>query len=70
MSRADDAIAIVIESRGGQAYAFDEYDLRTQINYHTTRGRKVWVFRKAETWESSETSPCSTDLKPDTRILP
>lgn len=49
MSRLDDAIAVMFEERGGQAFACDEYEIDQYVEYHTTRGRKVWVFRKERT---------------------
>jgi hypothetical protein len=48
MSKLDEAIAVVFEERGGQVFALDEADLQNHITFHTSRGRKVWVFRKAE----------------------
>jgi len=80
MSKLDDAIAVMFEERGGQSFAFGELEIIDYTEYHTTRGRKVWVFRKDSVWASSrpssgsgETTSCpseSTGHKPNTKIIP
>jgi hypothetical protein len=52
----DEAIAVVFEERGGQSFAYNEEGIKQQVKSHTDRGRKAWVFRKAETFLPTPTS--------------
>lgn len=49
----DDAVAIVVEGRGGQTLIFDELLIRECVEHHKALNRKVWVFRKDTSWDSS-----------------
>jgi len=53
VAKLDEAIAVVFEERGGQAFAYDEEDIKFQVNYHVGKGRRVWVFRKDESCSSA-----------------
>lgn len=70
VSKLDDAIAVMFEERGGQSFADFEDEITEYVTYHTSRGRKVWVFRKAETWNGYEKPSPPTDRKLGTTILP